>query len=76
MTTEAFNRTAGPIARALYAVKSVHCAPPAFKPEADVQDTTPCTCKDCKGTIKFTVRASDGRTTGRCSSSGCLNWRE
>lgn len=76
MTTEAFNRRAGPIAHALNSVKSVHCAPPAYKPVADVKGTTPCTMKACGGTIKYTVRASDGGSTGRCSTAGCLSWSE
>ncbi|MEO8391168.1 hypothetical protein [Polaromonas sp.] len=75
MTTAAFNRTAGPIARALNAVKSVHCAPPTYKPVHDVTSTTPCPL--CKGTIHYTVRASDGLSTGRCRTSrGCLSWSE
>lgn len=76
MTTPYFNRTAGPQALALNAVKSVHCQPPAYKPAVDIKSTTPCTVKACKGTIRYTVRASDGGTSGRCSSSGCLDWRE
>lgn len=76
MTTAAFNRTAGSIARALHAVKSVHCQPPAYKPPESATGTTPCTMKGCSGIIKYTVRASDGGTTGRCSTAGCLNWSE
>lgn len=76
MTTVNFNRTAGPIARALNSVKSVHCAPPAYRPAHDVKGTTPCTMKACGGTIKYTVRASDGCSTGKCSTRGCLSWSE
>lgn len=74
MTSASFNAMVGPRARALNAIKVQHCAPPAYKPAQDVRGQTPCT--KCKGTVKFTVLASDGRTTGRCSSSGCLNWSE
>lgn len=76
MTTAAFNRTAGPIAQALNVIKRAYCKPPAYKPTADSRGTFRCTVKDCDGTIKFTVRASDGGTTGKCSSAGCLEWRE
>lgn len=74
MTTTIFNRTAGPMARALNAVKSVHCAPPAYKPVENVTSTTPCPL--CKGIIHYTVRASDGGSTGRCRTRGCLSWSE
>jgi len=74
MTTAAFNRTAGPIARALNAIKSMHCAPPTYKPLENVSSTTPCPL--CKGTINYTVRASDGGSTGRCSTARCLSWSE
>jgi hypothetical protein len=76
VTTAAFNRMAGPVARALNAVKSAHCQPPSYKPHQNMAGTTPCTMKACGGTIRYTVRASDGGSAGRCSSSGCLEWRE
>lgn len=74
MTTAIFNAHVGPRARALNAIKQAHCAPPAYRPAHDVRGTTP--CPKCKATIRFTVLASDGRTTGRCSTAGCLEWRE
>lgn len=74
MTTPTFNAHVGPRARALNAIKVQHCAPPAYRPNADVKGHTE--CPKCKGTIKFTVRASDGGTTGKCSTAGCLNWSE
>lgn len=74
MTTATFNAHVGPRARALNAIKVQHCAPPAYKPQGDVTGKIPCT--KCTGTIKYTVRASDGCTTGRCSTAGCLNWSE
>lgn len=74
MTRATFNAHVGPRAQALNAIKVQHCAPPAFKPAQDVRGNIE--CPKCKGTIKFTVRASDGGTAGRCSTAGCLNWRE
>lgn len=76
MTTPYFNRTAGAIARALNAIKTAHCAPPAYKPTEPVAGSNPCTMKGCKGIIKFTVRPSDGGTSGTCTTRGCLDWRE
>lgn len=74
MTTATFNAHVGPRARALNVIKRRHCAPPAYKPEGDVRGQMACT--RCNGTIKFTVLASDGRTTGKCSTTGCLTWSE
>lgn len=74
MTTASWNAQAGPCARALNVIKTQYCAPPAYKPEADVKGQIACT--KCKGRLKFTVLASSGLTTGRCSSAGCLKWSE
>jgi hypothetical protein len=74
MTTARFNAQAGPTARALDVIKTQHCAPPAFKPVADVKGEIACT--KCRRPLRFTVLASSGRTTGRCSTLGCLNWSE
>lgn len=76
MTTTRFNQMASPQALALNAIKTVHCQPPAYKPTKDSSGSTPCTFKGCRGMIKFKVRASDGGTSGRCSSAGCLTWTE
>lgn len=66
---------AGATARALNAIKPRHCPPPAYKPEETIRGTLPCTlCPD--GTVHYTVRASDGACDGRCTTAGCLNWRE
>lgn len=74
MTTQHFNSHVGPRARALNAIRSVHCAPPAYKPAQNVKGEIACT--KCKAPLKFTVPASNGSTTGRCSTAGCLDWRE
>lgn len=74
MTTTTFNSHVGPRARALDYIKSKHCAPPAYKPTSDVIGRIACT--RCSGTIKFKVRASDGGTNGRCTTTGCLSWSE
>jgi hypothetical protein len=63
----------GATARALDAIKSVHCQPPAYAPPAPVKGEIPCT--RCKQRLKFTVLAS-GKSTGRCTTRGCLNWNE
>lgn len=74
MTREAFANMVGPRARALDAIKSKHCAPPAYKPLADTQGHIE--CPKCRKPLKFTVLASNGNTTGRCATAGCLTWRE
>lgn len=74
MTTATFRTQAGPCARALNVIKVEYCAPPAFKPAQDVRGSIP--CPKCKSTLKFTVSASNGATTGRCTTHGCLNWME
>jgi hypothetical protein len=73
VTTKRFNEHAGAYAQALNAIKSVHCQPPAYAPPAEVKGHIPCT--KCKERLNFTVFAS-GSTTGRCTTTGCLNWRE
>lgn len=66
---------AGAIARALNQIKPVYCPPPAYRPPETVRGTMSCTlCPD--GTVHYTVRASDGACDGRCTTAGCLNWRE
>lgn len=64
----------GATALALNAIKPVHCPPPAYKPAETVKGTIPCTM--CAGTVNYIVRASDGACDGRCTTAGCLNWRE
>ena len=74
MTTALFNAHVGPRSRALNVIKTQHCAPPAYRPDSDVKGQIACT--KCKAPLKFTVLASNGSTTGRCSTAGCLTWRE
>lgn len=74
MTTTTFRAHAGPRALALNAIKVEHCAPPAYKPAQDVRGQIPCPM--CRGNLKYSVAASDGSSTGRCTTTGCLNWRE
>lgn len=40
-----------------------------------VHGSLPCTLCPA-GTVHYTVRASDGACDGRCTTAGCLNWRE
>lgn len=74
MTTSTFRAHVGPRALALNTIKVEHCAPPTYKPAQDVRGQIPCPA--CRGSLKFTVAASDGSSTGRCTTTGCLNWRE
>lgn len=74
MTTATFNRQAGAIARAMSAVRSQHCQPPSYRPAAPVRASMRCAA--CGGLLNFTASAIDGRTSGRCSSAGCIRWSE
>lgn len=74
MTTAAFMSHAGPRSQAMNTIKVEYCAPPAYKPAQDVRGFIP--CPKCRGTLNFTVLASNGATTGRCTTAGCLHWME
>lgn len=73
MTTARFNTLAGPTARAMAAVKGVHCPPPEYRPVQAVAGSI--ACPKCGGSLKFTV-APSGISTGRCNSAGCVRWTE
>lgn len=73
MKTTLFNAHAGAYARALHAIKGPHCPPPAYAPPAEVKGHIECT--KCRQRLNFTVFAS-GNTAGRCTTTGCLNWRK
>lgn len=73
MTTMHFSRLASATARAIAAVRTAHCPAPTFRPAAPVRGSMRCT--KCAGRLPFNVSA-DGRTSGKCSSAGCVNWNE
>lgn len=73
MTTQHFSAMASATARAMAAVRTEHCPAPDYRPAAPVRASMPCT--KCGGVLKFNVSA-DGRTSGRCSSAGCITWRD
>lgn len=74
MTTATFNRQSGAIARAVAAVRTAHCPPPTYRPAAAVRASMRCAA--CGGLLTYTASAIDGRTSGRCSSAGCIRWSE
>lgn len=71
MTTQAFVALMGPTIKALAAVKTQHCAPPAYRPAAPVEAHME--CPRCKSRLNYTV-ATTGLTSGRCVAAGCLKW--
>lgn len=73
MTTERFRRLSSATAQAMAAVKSEHCAPPTYRPAQPVNSSMK--CRQCGGTLRFTVAAS-GASTGRCNSINCVRWSE
>ncbi len=74
MTRPSFGAFSSAVARAQAAVRSQHCQPPLFRPAQTKQGTIRCT--KCGGNLTYTASAIDGRTTGRCSSVGCVNWSD
>lgn len=61
----------GATARALNVIRTQHC--PEYRPTEPVSGQILCTA--CQQRLNFTVFTS-GATTGRCTTAGCLNWRE
>lgn len=74
MTTPGFGAFSGAVARAIAAVRAQHCQPPTYRPASAVRGTI--RCARCGGNLTYTASAIDGRTTGRCSSAGCIRWSE
>lgn len=74
MTTRGFGAFSSAVARAMAEVRRQHCAPPHFRPAQTTQGTIRRT--KCGGNLTYTASAIDGRTTGRCSSVGCVNWSD
>ncbi|WP_431276217.1 hypothetical protein ACQ858_08180 [Variovorax ureilyticus] len=69
MTTAHFSALVGPTARAMAEVRKLHPKPPAAPVRAAIR------CPRCQGRLLFTVSPA-GSTTGRCSSTGCIQWRD
>ena len=73
MTTRHFSALASATARAMAAVRTEHCPAPDYRPAADVGGSMP--CPRCRGRLTFKA-SSSGRTSGKCSSVGCVTWNE
>lgn len=73
MTTARFNKLRPFVTRALTHVKTTYCAPPNFAPVVPVRDGR-MTCPKCEGTLRFTVAAASGKSTGRCTCG--VAWAE
>jgi hypothetical protein len=74
MTTPRFRAISSAVARTMSAVRAQHCQPPTFRPAAPVRDSM--RGMACGGLLQYTASAIDGRTSGRCSSAGCIRWTE
>ncbi|BEP44093.1 hypothetical protein [Variovorax sp. V15] len=74
MTRPGFGAFSSAVARAQAAVRSQHCQPPTFRPAQSERGTIRCT--KCGGNLNYTASAIDGRTTGRCSTAGCVTWND
>ncbi|MFA5386830.1 MAG: hypothetical protein WC322_00325 [Candidatus Paceibacterota bacterium] len=71
MTTSAYLALRDPTARAIALVRTLHCKPPTFKPEAPVSGHI--ACPKCKSRLNFRVTAQ-GQTYGRCVAADCIRW--
>jgi len=74
MTREHTSALLGATARAMAEGRNLHCPAPAYRPAAAVRAST--RYPKCCGLLTYTASSIDGRTTGRCSSAGCINWSE
>lgn len=73
MTTSHFAALVGPTARAMAHVRALHCRPPTFRPAETASGSMRCT--KCGGTLRFKASVT-GKTSGKCSSAGCINWAD
>ena len=74
MTRQHARALLGATARAMAEVKNLHCPAPTYRPATAVRAAIRCTT--CGGLLTYTASSIDGRTTGRCSSAGCISWSE
>lgn len=74
MTTPGFIALSSAVARTKDQIYRTHCGGMASVPPAPVKASM--RCLKCGGLFNYTVSAIDGRTTGRCSSAGCLKWAD
>ncbi|CAA2106135.1 hypothetical protein [Variovorax paradoxus] len=74
MTRPGFGALSSAVARAQAEIRQQHCPPPSYYPTAAVRSSMKCT--RCGGLLNYTVSPIGARTTGRCSSAGCIEWRD
>jgi len=74
VTTPGFGAFSSAVARAMAEVRKQHCQPPHYRPAQTQRGSIRCT--KCRGLLTFTVSAVDGRTSGRCTSVGCIKWTD
>jgi len=74
VTRPGFGVFSSAVARAMSEVRGLHCPPPTFRPSQTARGTIRCT--GCGGNLNYTASAIDGRTTGRCSTAGCVKWSD
>lgn len=74
MTRPGFLKLSTATGEAQAAIRAKHCRGPEQLPPSPVRASMRCT--RCKGLLTYTVSAVASKTTGRCSSVGCLNWSD
>lgn len=74
MTRPHFLAQTSAIVNAKAAIYRAHRCDPVTPPAQSLKSST--RCPSCRGLLQYTVSSIDGRTTGRCSSAGCLRWSD
>jgi len=74
MTTPGFGAFSSAVARAKADIFRRHFDPATLRPAETVKASMQCV--RCGGLLTYTASAVDGRMTGRCSSAGCIQWKD
>lgn len=74
MTKPGFGAFSSAVAKAQAAIRQQHCPPPTYYPAEHVKGSMDCV--RCGGQLIYSVSPIGARTTGQCSSAGCLKWSD
>lgn len=74
MTRAGFGALSSAISQAQAAIRQKHCPPPTFYPLTEVVASM--TCMRCGGRLSYAVLPISARTSGQCSSAGCIKWMD
>lgn len=74
MTTPGFGAFSSAVARAKTEIFRRHFDTATLRPAESVKASM--RCLRCGGLLTYEASAIDGRMSGRCSSSGCIKWKD